>query len=285
LKHGTKKVDMPVAIVTDSACDLPPEIVERLHIHVIPNVLVIDGQSFLDGQEISRQEFYERLPQMKKVPTTSAPSPGTFQALYESLFKEGYEQIISIHVPNVLSAIFSVANLAAQPFDSRVKVIDSGMITLGLGFQALAAAEEAAKEQPLEKILATIEAVRQRVHVIAMLDSLEYVRRSGRVSWAQARIGSLLDIKPFLRVHEGNVLRLGEARTRHKGTERLLQMLQDLGPLQRLAVLHTNAEKDALLFQQQVKNEIDTASFLVNVTTVIGTHVGPNGLGFAAVTR
>jgi DegV family protein with EDD domain len=276
---------MSVAIVTDSAGDLPPEIADSLHIHVIPNILVIEGQSLLDGKEISRQEFYERLPQMKKVPTTSAPSPGTFHALYESLFQKGYQQIISIHVPSALSAIFSVASLASQPFDNRVKVIDSGMITLGLGFQAIAAAEEAAKDQPLEKILARIDAVRQRVHVIAMLDTLEYVRRSGRVSWAQARIGSLLDIKPFLEVHEGNILRLGEARTRHKGIERLLQMLQDLGPLQRLAVLHTNAQKDALIFQQQVKNVIDTESFLVNVTTVIGTHVGPNGLGFAAVTH
>jgi DegV family protein with EDD domain len=278
-------VDMSVAIVTDSACDIPPEIAEQLHIHVIPNVLVIDGQSFLDGREISRQKFYERLPKMKDVPSTSAPSPGTFQAVYEGLFQQGYQQIISIHVPDTLSAIFSVASLAAQPFDGRVKVIDSGTFTLGLGFQAIAAAEKAVNGHPLENILSEIASIRQRVHVVAMLDSLEYIRRSGRVSWARARLGSMLDIKPFLRVHESKVLGLGEARTRHKGIERLLQILQDLGPLQRLAVLHTNAEKDALLFLQQVKNEIDTSPLLVNVTTVIGTHVGPNGLGFTAVTR
>lgn len=276
---------MSIAIVTDSACDIPPEIAEQLQIHVIPNVLVIEGQSFLDGREISRQEFYERLPKMRNVPSTAAPSPGTFQAVYEGLFQQGYQQIISIHVPDALSAIFSVASLAAQPFDERVKVIDSGSFTLGLGFQAIAAAEKAVKGYPLENILSEIATVRQRVHVVAMLDSLEYVRRSGRVSWAQARLGSLLDIKPFLKVHESKVLRLGEARTRHKGVERLLQMLQDLGPLQRLAVLHTNAEKDAHLFVQQVKNEMDTSPLLVNVTTVIGTHVGPNGLGYTAVTR
>jgi len=276
---------MSVAIVTDSACDIPPEIAEQLHIHVIPNVLVIEGQSFLDGREISRQKFYERLPKMKDVPSTSAPSPGAFQAVYEDLFQQGYQQIISIHVPDALSAIFSVASLAAQPFDNRVKVIDSGTFTLGLGFQAIAAAEKAVNGYPLENILSEIASIRERVHVVAMLDSLEYIRRSGRVSWARARLGSLLDIKPFLRVHESKVLRLGEARTRHKGIERLLQILQDLGPLQRFAVLHTNAEKDALLFLQQVKNEIDTSPLLVNVTTVIGTHVGPNGLGFTAVTQ
>jgi DegV family protein with EDD domain len=276
---------MSVAIVTDSACDIPPEIAEQLEINIVPDVLVIDGQSFLDGQDISRQEFYEKLPYMKNVPTTSAPSPGTFQVLYEHLLQNGYQQIISIHVPNVLSSIYSVARLAAQSFDNRVKVIDSGMITLGLGFQAIAAAETANKNQPMEKILAEINSVRKRVHVVAMLDTLEYVRRSGRVSWARARIGSLFDIKPFLKVHEGGVFRLGEARTRHKGIERLLEMLQDLGPLERLAVLHTNAEKEAHLFLQQVTNEINTAPFIVNVTTVIGTHVGPNGLGYSAVTR
>ncbi len=276
---------MSIAIVTDSACDIPPEIAEQLQIHVIPNVLVIEGQSLLDGREISRQEFYERLPKMKYVPSTAAPSPGTFQVLYEGLFRQGYQQIISIHVPDALSAIFSVASLAAQPFENRVTVIDSGTFTLGLGFQVIAAAEKAVKGHSLENILSEIASVRQRVHVVAMLDSLEYVRRSGRVSWAKARLGSLLDIKPFLRVHESKVLRLGEARTRHKGIERLLQMLQDLGPLQRLAVLHTNADKDALHFVQQVRNEIDTSPLLVNVTTVIGTHVGPNGLGYTAVTR
>jgi DegV family protein with EDD domain len=276
---------MSIAIVTDSACDIPPEIAEQLQIHVIPNVLVIEGQSLLDGREISRQEFYERLPKMKNVPSTAAPSPGAFQVLYEGLFQQGYQQIISIHVPDALSAIFSVASLAAQPFENRVTVIDSGTFTLGLGFQVIAAAEKAVKGHSLENILSEIASVRQRVHVVAMLDSLEYVHRSGRVSWAKARLGSLLDIKPFLRVHESKVLRLGEARTRHKGIERLLQMLQDLGPLQRLAVLHTNADKDALHFVQQVRNEIDTSPLLVNVTTVIGTHVGPNGLGYTAVTR
>jgi DegV family protein with EDD domain len=276
---------MPIAIVTDSTCDLSPETAAQHQIHVVPNILVIDGQSLEDGRDISRQEFYERLPHMKTVPTTASASAGTFQTLYERLFKQGIKQIISLHAPSSLSGIFNAARLAAQSFDSKVEVVDSGQVSLGLGFQAIAAAEAAAKGLSLETIFTEIEAIRQRVHVVAMLDTLEYVRRSGRVSWARARLGSLLEIKPFVEMREGKVLNLGEARTRHKGVDRLIQMLQNLGPLERLAILHTNAEKDAQQLLQQLKIEINAIPILVNVTTVLGTHVGPNGLGFVAVTR
>lgn len=281
----SKKTDMSTAIVTDSTCDLPPETAAQFQIHIVPNILVINGQNLEDGRDITRQEFYERLPHLKSVPTTSSASAGAFQSLYERLFKGGIKQIISLHAPSALSGIFNAASLAAQDFGNRIKVLDSGQVSLGLGFQAIAAAEAAARGFAIEAILSEIKRIRQRVHVVAMLDTLEYVRRSGRVSWARARLGSLLDIKPFIELSEGKVLRLGEARTRHKGISRLLQMLENLGPLERLAILHTNAEADALQFLRQIKNEISNLPILVNVTTVIGAHVGPNGLGFAAVTR
>jgi DegV family protein with EDD domain len=276
---------MSIAIVTDSTSDLSPETAERHQIHVVPNVLVIDGQSLEDGSGISREEFYERLPYMKSLPTTASASAGAYQSLYEKLFKQGIKQIISLHAPSALSGIFNAASLAAQSFGNKVKVIDSGQVSLGLGFQVIAAAEAAAKGFSVEAILTEIKRIRQRVRVVAMLDTLEYVRRSGRISWARAKLGSFLELKPFIELREGKLLRLGEARTRRKGINRLLQMLQDLGPLEKLAIIHTNAEKDALEILQQVKNEINSMPILVNITTVIGTHVGPNGLGFVAVIR
>jgi len=130
-----------------------------------------------------------------------------------------------------------------------------------------------------------VQTTRQGVRVIAMLDTLEYVRRSGRVSWARARLGNLLRVKPFLEVKDGKVLSLGETRTRRKGTEHLRQLLLKQGIIERLAVLHTNAEADAHNFLSTLKLNLDTKPFLVNVTTVIGTHVGPNGLGFATVVK
>ena len=164
-------------------------------------------------------------------------------------------------------------------------MIDSGQVSLGLGFQVIAAAEAAAKGFSLAAILAEIKGIQQRIHLKAMLDTLEYVRRSGRVSWARARLGSLLAIKPFLELRDGKVINLGEARTGLKGENRLLQFIKDLGPLERLAILHSNAEKEALALQGQLNIEITHHPFLVNVTTIIGTHVGPNALGFVAVTR
>lgn len=221
---------------------------------------------------------------MKTFPTTSTASSGTYQELYQRLFKEGFNQIISIHAASLLSGIFNAASLAAQAFGERVHVIDSHHITLGLGFQVLAAAE-AALHEPVEDILALIEDVRKRVRVIALLDTLEYVRRSGRVSWARARLGELLQIKPMVEVRSGHVFSLGEARTHRKGVERLLQLLRNLGRLERLAILHTNAEEEARNFLERLKPELSKPPFFVNVTTIIGAHVGPNGLGFAAVVR
>ena len=276
---------MKTAIVTDSTADLPAELAEKHHIHVIPNLVVIEGKSYQDVKEISRQKFYELLPFMKEPPTTATASAGAYQDLYESLFAQGAQHILSIHIASTLSGIYNVANTAAQAFGNRVQVIDSKQVSLGLGFQALIAAEALASETPLEAVLKLIESVQKRVKVIAMLDTLEYVRRSGRVSWARAQLGNLLNIKPFLEIRSGQVLRLGEARTRHKGIERLLQFVQGLGKLERLAIMHTNAEVDAQHFLEMLQPHLPTSpTIIVHVNPVIGAHVGPNGLAFAAVT-
>jgi DegV family protein with EDD domain len=276
---------MSIALVTDSTADIPDDMLNAYQIHVIQNLVIIEGKSLVDGRDISRQDFYERLPEMKSPPTTSTASSGAYQKIYEKLFSQGASQIISLHASSLLSGIFNAASAAAQAFGDYVKVLDSGQITLGLGYQVLAAAEAIAKGATLETALSVIEDVRQRVRVVAMLDTLEYVRRSGRVSWARARLGNLLRVKPFLEVREGQVFSLGDTRTRRKGIERLRGFLLSLGALERLAVLHTNAEADACQFLDDLGLELADEPFIVNVTTVIGTHVGPNGLGFAAVVK
>ncbi len=272
-----------IAIVTDSTADLPADIAAAHDIQVVPAILVMEGKSMEDGPGIARQTFYERLPILHVLPTTSAPSTGTFLRVYEKLFQQGFVQIISIHVASPLSGIFNAARLAAESFDDCVHVFDSGQLSLGLGFQVLAAAESAVKGLPLDSILAVMQAMQPRIHVVAMLDTLEYVRRSGRVSWARASIGALLSLKPFVGLKNGEVLRFGETRTRRKGIERLLDMLYAIGPLERLAILHTNAETEAQQILEGLTMALASAPMLVNVTTVIGAHLGPNALGFAAV--
>jgi fatty acid kinase fatty acid binding subunit len=273
-----------LAIVTDSTADIPAAIASHYHIHVVPNYVIIDGQSLEDGKDISREEFYDRLPQMKPLPTTSTASSGDYQQVYESLLKNGFSQVLSIHCSSYLSGIYNAARLAAEAFDNRVHVFDSHFISLGLGFQVLEAAELSIL-YPVERVLDLLIEIRKRARVIAMLDTLEYVHRSGRVSWARARIGGLLRIKPFVDLREGQVFSLGEARTRKKGIARLMEFAQELGPLERLAVLHTNAENDAHKFLSDLAPQLPTEPLVVNVTTIIGTHVGPNGLGIAALVK
>lgn len=276
---------MKIALVTDSTADIPESLIEAYKIHVVPNILIIDDVSLMDGIDITREEFYEKLPNMQHLPTTSTASVGTYEATYRRVFQEGADYIISIHVSKNLSGIYNAARTAAVAFSERVRVIDSNQLTLGLGFQVLAAAEAIQDKMDLSGVIETIFDVQRRVLVIAMLDTLEYVARSGRVSWARARIGNLLRIKPFLKVRDGEVIRLGEVRTRQKGIEKLKEILYSLGEIDRFGMLHSNAKADAERFLKGIGKNLTYPPVLVNVTTVIGAHVGPNGLGFTAVLK
>lgn len=274
---------MDIGIVTDSTADIPTDVQARHGIEVVPALVNINGHCYEDAIEISREEFYSRLPTLKPLPTTSAPSTGSFIQRYERLFMNGAKHVISIHAANTLSGIFNAARLAAQEFGNRVKVIDSEQLSLGIGFQVLASAEAIARGAKLEEALSIIESIRKRIRVLALLESMEYVRRSGRVSWAKAMIGTFLHIQPLIELRHGIIHRLGQARTRHQGVVRLKEILGSLGPLEHLAILHTNAESTAHQFLEEVGSHTTIKPFVINVTTTIGTHVGPNGLGFAAV--
>jgi DegV family protein with EDD domain len=208
---------------------------------------------------------------------------GSLQERYEKLLRRGAEHVLSIHPPNGLSGTYNAARLAAQEFGRKVRVLDSGQLSLGIGFQILLGAEAAARGALLDEVLALIAGVSRRVRVAALLDTIEYVRRSGRVSWAAGMIGGLLHLQPLIELRHGIVHRLGQARTRLHGIERLVEALNSWGPLERLGVLHTNAETAARQLLETVKSKVQAPPLLVNVTTAIGTHVGPNGLGFAAV--
>ncbi len=275
---------MTIAVVTDSTADISPEIAQENSIRVIPAILVVNGQSMEDGNEISRDELYSQLPTMKVSPTTAAPSLGTFQQAYRFLLKKGASQVISIHVSSKLSSMYSTAVMAARSIGKQVQVIDSRQVTLGMGYQVLGAAQAARAGLDLYEIQKVVADIRSRVHLVAMLDTLLYAYRSGRISWARSNLSALFQIKPFVGLQDGEVVRMGEARTRQKGIERLCKLLADLGSLEHLAVLHTNAEADAIQIMERFKSGVQNNPLIVNVTSLIGVHVGPNGLGFVAVT-
>ncbi len=280
---------MKLGILTDSASDLPTAIAAQFGIEVVPSILVIDGKPYTDGKDITREEFYTRLPSFKRAPTTAAPSIGDFQLRYRKLFDAGCDQIISLHTAEKLTSIVSAAHQAAADFPGQITVLESGSLSLGLGFQALAAAEAIAEEDTsLEEALTVIRSTRQRLRVYAALDTVEYVRRSGRVPAAVAALGGLLRIKPVVELTEGEVRPLGAPRTTRQAAEKLFALLTGLGRLERLAILHTNAPARArefleMLMRPEHRRSMPRDILIVNVTSVIGTHVGPNGLGVAAV--
>lgn len=278
---------MKLGIVTDSTSDLPKYLAEQHEIEVIPTILILDGQEYADGNGISRDDFYNQLPSLRTPPTTAAPSIGDFAARYDSLLSRGCDHILSIHPAGQLTAIINSARQAAQDFPEKITVVDSLSLSLGLGFQALAAAEAA--EDGLDAALDAIESARKRLKVYAALDTMEYLKRSGRVPGAVAALGGLLSIKPLIELTEGEVKAIGAVRTTTQANQRMLNLLLQGGELQRLAVLHTGAEQRAKDFldtlMQTASRSVPRDILLVNVTPVIGTHLGPHGLGFAAVTK
>ena len=222
---------MKLGIVTDSTSDLPKYLIDQHELEVVPSILVIDGKEYADGIGISREDFYKRFPSFQTQPTTAAPSIGEFSTRYDSLFARGCDHVLSIHAAGPLTTIINSARQAAYDFTDKITIVDSLSISLGLGFQVLAAAEAA--EDGLQAALDTIESTRKRLHVFAALDTMENLRRSGRVPGAVAALGSLLSIKPMIELTNGEVKTIGAVRTTKQGNERMLKFLLEGGELER----------------------------------------------------
>jgi DegV family protein with EDD domain len=278
---------MKLGIVTDSTSDLPAYLIEQHEIQVVPSILILDGKEYIDGVNITREEFYERLPSLRTPPTTAAPSIGDFLTPYRTLLDAGCDHILSIHAASKLTTIINTARQAAQEFPGKITCVDSGSLSMGLGFQVLAAAEE--RESGLQSALEAVESTKRRLQVYAALDTMEYLKRSGRVPGLVANLGGLLSIKPMVELMGGEAKPIGAARTNRQADERMLKLLLEIGEMERLAILHTNAEPRArdLLneLMKAVRMSVPRDILFVNVTAVIGTHLGPNGIGFAAVRK
>ena len=278
---------MKLGIVTDSTCDIPKYLIDQHELEVVPSLLVLDGKEYADGIGISREDFYKRLPALQTQPTTAAPSIGEFAARYESLLSRGCDHILSIHAAQQLTTIINSARQAAAEFSGRVTCVDSTSLSLGIGFQVLAAVDAA--EQGLQAALSAIESARKRLHVFAALDTMDNLRRSGRVPAAVTILGGMLHIKPVIELINGEVKPVGALRTTKQANEKMLSLLLQNGELERLAILHTGAEARAKEFLNMVMakaiRSMPRDILMLNVTPTIGTHVGPNGLGFASIRK
>lgn len=275
---------MTIRIVTDSTCDLPHEIIERYGIVVIPMYINIGDDGFRDGIDISRQAFYQQLPEWDTVPTTAAPSIESFRQVYKKLASDGADQILSIHISPSLSATLDVARVAAEQTSVvNVEAFDSQQLSLGTGFLVERAAQLIAQGSPLDEVKSSMLDQIQRTHVVAALDTLEFLQRSGRMNGIMASLGSVLQIKPLLKMFEGQPTS-ERIRTTRRAHERVITLLNEKLPLERFAILHTNAEKEARILFEQIADRLPFEQILaVDITPVIGAHIGPGAIGFACV--
>ncbi len=277
---------MTIKIVTDSAMDVPPEIAQKYDITIIPVFVNIGEKGYLEGVELSRAEFYDNLESYNPYPTTAAPSPGTFAEVYKRLTDEGAAEILSIHLASTLSATFDNAKMGVEAAAScPVHLVDSQQITLGGGLLVITAAEAIAAGQALPEVLAALEDRLQRTRVFGMIDTMESLRRGGRISWATFGIGTLLQIKPVMMIGAGEINVVAKVRTRKKATREMLKLVEDFGPFERIAILHVRAPEEAVKLQEQATHLFpnDETPIIMEVTPAIGTHLGLGAVGFAAI--
>jgi DegV family protein with EDD domain len=271
---------MGVRVVTDSACDLPDDLIERDGIEVVPLTIRFGKEELVDRKELSTDEFWRRLADSDVLPETSAPSAGAFEAAFRRLIADGATGIVCINLSSKLSATMQSAQVAAQSVqpDCPVVVVDSLMVSMGLGSLCLTAARRAAEGDSLESIVANVTDRRNRSKLYGALDTLEFLKKGGRVGNARALLGSMLAIKPVLEVRDGEVEEAGKVRTRSKALRLLVDRVKE-GPFENLAVLHGNApDLDELLDLLEPLTPRDEI-VIGQIGPVIGTHAGPRVIG------
>lgn len=281
-----------IAIVTDSSAGLPAELAREWGISVVPQLLIIGGDTLRDGLDITPGELYQRLRAEKRIPTTSAPSIGDFLRVYATLGQEA-DGIVSIHPPPSLTATYTAALAASRLVDGvEIRVIDSGAAAMAQGFVALEAARAAAAAQArgdpapaaMEAVAARVAEVAARVSLMAAIDTLEYLHRGGRIGGAAALLGSALRLKPILTIAGGRAEVIAKPRTKAKATQFMLRQMAAQVDSRRLhaAVLHADAAEEAEALRQRIAGRFDCAElYVTEFTPVMGAHTGPGLLGVA----
>ncbi len=276
---------MKVSIVTDSTADLPQQVLDDHHIQVVPLYINIGDESYLDGVDMTREQFYLGLPGFKKHPTTAVPGIDAFIQAFNRAIESGADAVISLHIGRVLSNTVDVARLAAERIKKfPVHVLDSGNLSLGLGLLARRAAVMAEAGEKAKSILGEINEKARRTYTFAVLSTLEFLRRSGRLSALQFGLGSLLALKPIIKMNNG-VTELERTRTIAGSNHRLLQLVEEKDKLEELAFVHTHAP------EKLEKLKVDAAHLVPEgqqplvgeVTPVIGSHIGPGAVGFSFI--
>ncbi len=274
---------MTVSVVTDSTSDIPRELREELKIDVVPLTISFGSEAFRDGVDLTADEFYGRLPTAKVLPATSQPPPALFRYAYEHLASRG--EVVSVHLSHKLSGTVDTARHAAEEVaPGRISVVDTGSVSMGLGLCVLAAARAARAGGSREQCVAAAESTARRLHVAVALETLEFLRRGGRIGRAQAFLGGLLRLKPVITVRDGEVVPLTRARSRAKALDELFALVAHAERVTEIAVLHTTTPEDAAQLAERARAASPDARLVVGrFGPALGVHGGPGMVGIAVV--
>lgn len=271
-----------IHIVTDSGCDLPAAVRERLSIKMVPLTVRFGDEIFLDGVDITPEQFYNKLSSEKVMPSTSQPSPADFVKIYRELAQPG-DTIFSIHLSSEMSGTYQSAVLAATMLESGidVQVIDTKTASLGIGVVAAAAAEAVLEGKTVPEVQAAIEGVMDSMVVYFVVDTLEYLQKNGRIGLASALVGTLLSIKPVLTVKEGMVAPFEKIRGKNKALSRIKVLAEEFKaqhPQGRLkaAVSHADNYKEAVELASYVEEKLalEQEAIIGCIGSTIGVHTG-----------
>ncbi len=273
---------MVVRIVTDSASDLPQEACDELGIEIVPLTIRFGDKEYVDRKELSTADFWRELEKSPVLPETAAPSVGAFEETFRQLADSGADGIVCINLSAQLSATMQSAQVAAKALDGLcpITIVDSKSASMGIGNLVLDAARRAADGADLPTIVAEVENRRDHQRVLAALDTLEYLRKGGRIGGARALLGSMLSIKPIITVVDGAVDEAGKVRTRSKALRFIIDRVPEQG-VEQIAVLHAGAP-DIDEFLALLRPRVPDADIVVgSIGPVIGVHTGPRVLGIA----
>ncbi|MET0579297.1 MAG: DegV family protein [Ilumatobacteraceae bacterium] len=274
----------PVGVVTDSACDLPAELVERWGIEVVPLSIRFGDEELVDREQLTTSEFWARCASSPDLPSTAAPSPGRFEQAYRRLVERGAPGIVVVNLSGALSATMQSAELAARTVAAEgiaVRVVDSRTVSLGLGTIALTCAEAAAEGADLDAIEQLANQLVARTRVFGALDTLDNLRKGGRIGNAKALLATALAIKPIIEVADGVVEQHGKQRTRSKALNFLVEKVASYqGRIEHLAVLHADCS-DVDAFVDKLRPLTDDEIVVGQIGPVIGAHAGRGTIGVA----
>ena len=276
-----------VAVVTDSTSDLPHDLAEELGIRVVPLSVSFGTETFISGITIDPPTFYERLAASQALPTTSQPTPAWFEEAYADCADDGHEAVVSLHVSAALSGTVALARDRAARAELPVEVVDTRLVGAPLGLAAIAAQRTALAGGDVAAVLRAVERVAERVSSLLVVDTLEYLRRGGRLSGAQAMVGSVLRVKPLLHLVDGRVEVAERSRTWARALDRTADLVAetaaDDGPLD-VVVAHAVAEERAAQLWERLEERVEIASRLETmIGPIVGTHVGPGAISVAAL--